>query len=332
MITLKNITKDFSGNKAVDNVSFEVKKGQVVGFLGPNGAGKTTTMRMIATLLEPDKGKILYMFLSVGFILSLLIIFVRSTFFNTIDSINELKLISDAPIIGEIVKARGSDSYLVVDSHPRHAITEAFRAIRANLEYMVSDKKSKSILVTSYGAGEGKTYCSINLAAILANAGKKVLLAEFDLHKPKIAKELGLTGEVGVSSVLADKKKITDIILNTSVDNLDVILSGPTPPNASELVLSSNLEDIINFARENYEYIIIDTPPVGFLTDALILMKYADINLFVLRAKEANKEYVNNAIEIRDNNNLKNFAFILNNVKFIKNKYYYAYEYGRETT
>lgn len=281
-------------------------------------------------IVKPDKNKILYSFLGSSLVIALLIVFIRTTFFSRIESVPELKALTTLPILGEILYSdAGRSSYIVVDADPKSPITESFRSLRTNLEYMASESKSKIVLITSNNPGEGKTFCSINLASILAKAGKKVLVIELDLHKPKVHLGLNMKSDFGVSNILIGKESTKNSILKTSVENLDTILAGPTPPNASELVLSPHMSEMLEYARENYDYIIVDTPPVGLISDAFILMKFADVSLFVLNVRFATKGSVNNAHEIVELNKLHNFGFVMNGVKQRKSKYYYnRYNYG----
>jgi len=235
------------------------------------------------------------------------------------------------PVLGVIGRSKDSkDGYLVVESKPKSVITEAFRSIRTNFEYLAPGVKNKMILITSYMAKEGKTFSTVNLAAILAKADKKVLIVELDLHHPQISTALGVSNHVGISSYLIDKATGKEIIKRTDNKNLDYILAGSVPPNPSELIVSSKLKKLLLDLKSKYDYIIIDTPPIGIITDALIIMKMTDINLYVLRASYAKKEFVKIAHQIKENNNPKNMGFILNGVKnnFLKYGYGYGYNYG----
>ncbi|MFZ1664953.1 MAG: CpsD/CapB family tyrosine-protein kinase, partial [Flavobacteriales bacterium] len=234
-----------------------------------------------------------------------------------------------APIFGEVIASeKAEENYVVVDSDPKAAITESFRTIRTNLEYLPAQDNGRAVMVTSYRPNEGKTFCSVNLSAILAKAGKKVLLLELDLHKPKVGSGLGMTNKMGISTILAGKAQVEECVMHTNIPHFDVILAGATPPNASELILSKNLTDILDFGREHYDYVMIDTPPVGLITDALLMMRYADATLFVINTRLANKDHVRNAMEIYRSNAAKNFGFILNGVRMKKSKYYYNTNYG----
>jgi tyrosine-protein kinase Etk/Wzc len=281
-------------------------------------------------IVKPNRNLITYYFAGGGFILALLIIFIRIIFFGKIESFDELKSVTHLPVIGEVINTPlAQDLKLIVDSDPKSPVAESFRTIRTNLQYMLGDKQKGSIVVTSNNPGEGKTFCSINLAGILAKGGKKTILLELDLHKPRVHKGLGIEHKLGFSTIAIGKSTIEECIIPTGVENLDAILSGPLPPNPSEIVVSKTLDDVLNYCKEHYEFIIIDTPPVGLITDALVLMKVVDVTLFVINTKFVYRNSVNTAHEIVEMNKLGRFGFILNGVKRKKSKYYYnRYAYG----
>jgi len=284
-------------------------------------------------IVEPNLQQIYYSFTSVGLLISLVIVFLRSTLFGVIESTDDLRDLTSLPVVGEVFHTKDAKvSYLVVDDQPRSFIAESFRALRTNLEYLSPDVKSKAVLITSNRPSAGKTFCSVNLSAILAKGGKKVLLLELDLHKPRIHTALQLTNEIGISTVLIGKCSPAEAIMSSKVENLDVILSGPTPPNASELILSDHLYELLEYAKTKYDYLVIDTPPMGIISDAQALMKHADINLFVINTRHGSTEALEFAHGIVENNKITgNFAFVLNSVKPKYSRYYYKgykYNYG----
>ncbi len=280
-------------------------------------------------IVRPNKAKILYSFLLGGGLLSMLFVFVRVVFYDRVDNADQLRNVTQAPVFGEVIASeKAEENYVVVDSDPKAAITESFRTIRTNLEYLPATENGRAVMVTSYRPNEGKTFCSVNISAILAKAGKKVLLLELDLHKPKVGTGLGMKNKVGISTILAGKAGIAECVMHTPFENFDVILAGATPPNASELVLSKMLPEIFNFGRQHYDYVMIDTPPVGLITDALLMMRHVDATLFVINTRFANKDHVRNAMDIHAANPAPNFGFILNGVRMKKSKYYYNTNYG----
>jgi tyrosine-protein kinase Etk/Wzc len=281
-------------------------------------------------IVRPDRNKIIYTFVGIGALLGLIIAFIRSVVFEKVESIDELRQKTNLPIVGEIIFSPNiKELVIAIENDAKSAITESFRTIRTNLQYMGTDNVSKVVVLTSNSPGEGKTFCSANLAAILAKAGKKVLLLELDLHKPKVQKAFNMTSDIGISNIIIGQHEIKHGILNTHIESLDVMLSGPLPPNASELILSERLKDIISYGKANYDYVIMDSPPVGLISDAIILMRYSDVVLFVLNTKFAHKEAISNAEEIVEANKISNFGFVLNGVKRRRSKYYYnKYSYG----
>ena len=276
-------------------------------------------------VIGPNRKKTYVTFIGTALGLAALIAIIRLLVFDTIDNKEDLQNISNIAILGEIAKDDRVDEELgiAIEKHPKSHLSESFRSLRTNLEYIGSENTCKTILLTSFTSGEGKTFCSVNLAAILSKAQKRVLLIGLDLHKPKFTSYLNYNQSKGLTSYLVGKEKLNSIIYQHT-DYLDIIPSGPVPPNASELVVSKNLQDLINYFKKEYDYIVLDTPPVGALSDAISLMKFADINLFVVRAEVAKKYFVKKAEGIKKTHHPANFMFLVNNVSF-KNRQYYSY-------
>lgn len=282
-------------------------------------------------VVGPDKLRITYFFLAGGFILALLIAFIRSIFFDKIRNTADLKRITALPLLGAIPTATREDETLVVTSDPYSGVTESFRSIRTNLQYFNNTRQSKTILLTSLHPGEGKTFCSVNLAAILAKAQKRTVLLDMDMHKPKVHKMLNTDNSSGLSSYIAGRASLSEILKSSDIENLDFITAGEIPPNASELVLNNRVEELIDLLREKYDYIIVDTPPLMLISDALVLMRLVDVSLFVLNTNKATKNGVRHIEDIVTTNSLTNIALLLNNIKARRWKYYYnkyGYRYG----
>jgi capsular exopolysaccharide synthesis family protein len=284
--------------------------------------------------VSPDKNKIIMQYAFAGGIISLLIVLIRFFFFTTIQNMIELKEVTDTPVIGDLIQVKNlAPIGIVVDEEPKSQIAESFRTLRTNLQYLNTAPGPKIILFTSNAPGEGKTFCSLNLATMLAKGGKKVLLLELDLHKPRVQKALEMIADIGISTIVVKQNTIPECIRKTKIDNLEVLLSGPVPPNPSEMILSNELKDILFYGKANYDYTIIDTPPAGLISDSIYLMQYADISLFVLNTKYANKQIVNFVDELTETNKVHNFAYILNgvrrrNIGYYYSKYGYGYGYG----
>lgn len=286
-------------------------------------------------LANADKKKTQSTFILIGLIVSVIIIVIKSIFFTKIENIEELKDATFIPILGDLPFIKNHpETGIICDKEPNSFLAESFRTIRTNLNYsnLNKQKNSNTILVTSNVPGEGKTFTIINLGTTIAKGGKRVLMLELDLHKPRIQKALEMTADIGISTYMAGETDIASLVKNTGINNLFTILSGPIPPNPSELILSDRLKDIIDFAKEHFDYVLIDTPPAGLLSDALFMMQYADTNLFVVNTKFATKKSLNVFHKAVKDNNIKNVYLILNGVKRKRNKYYaggyYGYGYG----
>ncbi len=282
---------------------------------------------------SPDKPALLKQFLSFGLLLSVIIIIVRAAFYSKIKSAEHLKELTDLPLIGVLPFVKEVESEgIIVEQTPTALISEAFRNFRTNLQYANVDAHAKSYLVTSYLPGEGKTFTSSNLAAILAKSGKKTVLIELDLHKPRIYKRFGLLPQTkGITTCITGQDSYEDIISETHIPNLFCIYAGPIPPNPSEFVLSDRMREILDRAKNDFDYVIIDTPPAGLLSDSLFLIQQVDASIFVLNTRSSDKKVINFIEDVVAANNLKNVLLLLNGVKRAGRKYYYqgyGYSYG----
>jgi capsular exopolysaccharide synthesis family protein len=287
-----------------------------------------------AGLMSPKREKTMLLFVGVGLLLAIIFALIRTFFFEKINSAAELKERTDITILGEVgLYTSAKDLEIVVEHDPKSWLAESFRSIRTNLQYLNSDNKpSQIIVVSSTNPGEGKTFCSVNLASMLARSERKVIILELDLHKPRVHKALKMDQEIGVSTIMLGKHTIAEAILPSSVSGLDTLLSGPLPPNPSELLVTKKMTEILEYCRQHYEFIIIDTPPIGIISDAQVLMKEADVSLFVMNCNLPYRAGLSVAKEFSGNDQIKNFCIIVNGVKRRKGRYYtrygYRYRYG----
>jgi capsular exopolysaccharide synthesis family protein len=217
---------------------------------------------------------------------------------------------------------------LVIANHPKSQVSEAFRNLRSNISYLRADGNQKVIMVTSTVSGEGKTFISMNISSVLAIGGYKTLLIGVDLRKPKIFQDFKLDNSVGLTNYLIGKAEKNTIIQPTGIANLDIITAGPTPPNPSELIMSQRFYNLIEELKETYDYIILDTPPIGLVADGLDIMKHSDLVLYVVRQKVTKKTYLNLINEIYAAENTKNIGLVFNDVNFAAVYGYGAYGYG----
>jgi len=256
----------------------------------------------------------------------LFILILIEYFNNKITDIKEITSKTPIPIAGSIGhNEKVSD--LPVFENPRSSLAESFRSLRTNLQYFLKNKSNKVITISSTVSGEGKTFCAVNLSTIFAFAEKKTLLISLDLRKPSIHKVFNLTNEKGISTYLIEKNNLNEIIIDVNVKNLSIIPAGPIPPNPAELLESPRLQELFNYVLQNFEVIIIDTPPISIVTDALLLKEFTSLYLFILRHEYTHKNVIHLLNDLYLNRDLKNIALVINDIH-IKGYYGYTYAYG----
>jgi capsular exopolysaccharide synthesis family protein len=282
--------------------------------------------------ISPKKNVVYISFIVVAFIISIIFIIIRYLTHNNITSINEINRLSYASIgtLGIVPKYVGDmpDSMLLVDKNPKSVLAESFRSIRSNLQFVNNSPDAKLISITSTISGEGKTFIAINLGAIISFSNKKVIILDLDMRRPKIHKAFGVENMQGMSSLLIGKANIKDCIRKTRLEDLDFISAGPIPPNPSELLLNDELEKIIEELKKKYDYIITDNPPVGLVTDGIVLIQKADFPIYVFRADYSKKQFVQNVDRLKNENHIHRLSVILNSVDVNRNRYGYNYGYG----
>ncbi len=268
----------------------------------------------------------------IGLILGLLIpisFLYLKDFFNTkIKDKKDIENNTSLPLLG-IIAHKKSATNLVVNEDRKSIVTETLRSIRTNLQFFAAEKANKTILVTSTVPGEGKTFCAINLASVIAISGKKTLLIGFDLRKPRIYQDFFINNDFGISSLLIGKAKLEDIIHHNVSENLDVISAGPIPPNPAELMDMPVLKDFFEKVKNLYDFIIIDTPPVGLVSDALHLLKFVDMSIYMVRQNFSQKSFIDYINEIVKTTNFPGLSIVMNDVKIKKSRFGYGnYGYG----
>ncbi len=273
------------------------------------------------------KKSVIFLFaLIVGILVPFGIIILSDYMDTTIKDRSDIEVNSDLPILG-VVAHEKSGEFIPVQSRPGAAFTESFRHIRTNLQYILREPHQKVIMVTSTISGEGKTFIATNLATIHAMNNRKVLLVGLDLRKPFLHKVFNLDQSEGISTYLSGQTKLTDIIHPTNIEGLDVTIAGPVPPNPAELIETDNMKNLIKETTNKYEFIVVDTPPVALVTDALLISKYAHTSIFVIRQNYSQKA----SLEMINNIKAKEVLLLVNDIKEPKAlgyRYYYGYGYG----
>jgi capsular exopolysaccharide synthesis family protein len=265
------------------------------------------------------------MFLAVGYIMN-----------DKISSQSELEKLVSAPILGAIPlrKRKGGNQGLVASKSPKSFISEAFRSIRTNMQFMGLKDDKKVVSVTSTVSAEGKTFVACNLGYIIALSGQKVVIVDVDLRKPKVHQTFGAENlEKGLSTYLIGEYSLEECVLDVGIKNLDVITAGPIPPNPSELITSQRFHDMLDQLKQQYDVIILDTPPVGLVTDGVLVMENADIPLYVFRADYSRRNFVRTLHKLYMTRKFPSLAVILNgqDTNSDRDYTYSKYSYGYYT-
>ena len=264
-----------------------------------------------------------------GTFIPFMFVFFVVFFDNKINTIQDINALSTIPVLGVVGKGRDGINKVVIEK-PKSAVSESFRAIRSSLQFIYKKRGvegSKTVLVTSSISGEGKTFSSINIASVFALSEKRTILIGLDLRKPKILEEFNLNKNEGAVNYLVNDSSLEDIIQKTSLEYLDVIVSGSIPPNPSELLISEKMDELIEKLNEKYDYIVIDSPPLTLVSDSLNLMKYADATVYVIRQNYTKKAMLSMINDKYKTGEVKNISYVLNHFQ-TKAKYGYGYGYG----
>ncbi len=253
---------------------------------------------------------------------------------DTISGDRMVESITNLPTIGTIYhrKIKAKQASVMIEA-PRSAIAESVRAVRMNAQYRLQasaeelTNPNNLILVTSSNAGEGKSFVSLNLAVSFSLLGKKTILLDFDLRKPNNVSYFKAENELGISSIISGQAQLKDIRVTTGIPNFEYIPAGTIPPNPAELIGSELTTQLIEKLKLQYDYVIIDTPPVGLVSDAYLLMKNADLKIMVIREKVTPKGQIVNVFKEIEEKNIKNVCWLLNDVDITKTYYGVENEY-----
>lgn len=299
-------------------------------------AGTTTDFKILSSAsmpgspISPNSLIINGIGMVAGLFLSLLFIGGRYFLDNKVNNISEVEKMSPVPVLGALPVARHSSRYasLLVDDNPKSAFSEALRSIRTNMDFLAARQQNRVISVTSTISGEGKTFVAANLAAIIAFSGKKVAILDLDMRKPKLHQAFGgESSDRGLSTLLIGKHTIEECIRPTSIPTLEYLPAGPTPPNPSELVMNGDFDRLLKELKNRYDVIVMDTPPVGLVTDGILIMKKADLPLYIFRAEYSKKIFFKTLHRLATINQFRHMAVILNGTQAGQG-YGYGYGYG----
>lgn len=282
-------------------------------------AGSTPDFKILSTAnlpaspISPNKPIIFGIGIVAGFVLSIFFVGILYLANNKINSIYEIEKLQ-VPLLGAIPALRTSASNgLYVVDQPKSMVSEAMRTLRTNLDFFNINSSKKVVAISSTVSGEGKSFVALNLGGVMALSKKKVLLVDLDMRKPKSIQYFnGINSGKGVSTILIRKSTWDECIVNSPLEGFDFLPSGPHPPNPSELLLNGEFSQLLADLKKHYDYIILDTPPVGIVTDGIMAMKHADISLYIFRANYSKRSFIDTLNRIIRINKFENITTILN--------------------
>lgn len=277
--------------------------------------------REITSRIVAPKKVVNYLFaLFFGLLIPTFFLMVRDFFDDKIRSINDAEYMLHRSVLS-VIYSNNHKSESVVAEYPKSAISESFRNLRSSLFLKSLHDQSKVILITSSQPQDGKSFISFNLASSIASVGYKTILIDSDLRRPTLHSKMKVENKIGLSNYMTNNARVEEIIKKTPIENLSFISAGPIIPNPSELMESGILDELITYLRTKYEYIIIDTTPVGIVADATLMMKYASKVLMVIRNNYTRKDVFENVINNLKTNKLDNYDIIYNDLNLHKSSY-----------
>ncbi|WP_286845237.1 MULTISPECIES: exopolysaccharide transport family protein [unclassified Proteiniphilum] len=280
-------------------------------------------------IVSPNKKIIFFLFFVIGSIFPVVVIKIRDLLRYQIDTREDIEKISSIPVLGEIPKSVQSQ-IIAVKEDCNDSFNEMIRLLRANLLFVI-EGDNKVINILSGISGDGKTFATLNLGMSLALLDKNVLIIELDIRKPKLAKILGLDSKKGVTLYLSGILDRNELVKPSGIHpNLYVITAGAVPPNPNEILSKSMLDELINNYKSEYDFIFLDTAPLGQVSDGFVLNRLADVNLYVARSGYTPKKYIGDADRFYRENRLKKIYFVLNSVNMNSMEYRYGFskKYG----
>ena len=262
----------------------------------------------------PSKKKILMVAFVMAFLLSFVIVAFRYFRFDAIVSVSEVGKYTSVPILG-VLPRYASDIPLhkfIVEQYPKSILAESFRAVRSNLQFINNTPGPKVIAVTSTISGEGKTFISVNLAGALAITGKRVIIIDSDMRNPTVHKYFHLSNRTGLSTILSMQSSVEDAIQDIGKYGIKFITAGPIPPNPAELLNDEKFDQLIAQLKEDFDFIIIDNPPIGLVSDALKSMQMADYPIYVLKANYSKRNFLPLTEKMQTTYNIHSISIVLN--------------------
>lgn len=324
---LVNIKRRFDFNDNVYNYLLE-KRAEAGIAIASNTVEKTIVDRaklVGSGPVAPNKKLILALAVMFSLAFSLGLVIFNDVINDNIVTLKDVEKNSLIPCIGTISHGSKSERAAVIVAQAKSAVGESFRSLRVNLQYLTLGNENNVIGITSSVESEGKTFCSVNLAVTMAQSGKRTIIIDSDMRRPKVASSFRMKNAKGLSSYLIGSCQIKDIIVPTSIKGLDVITSGPIPPNPLDLIGLPKMDELIDTLKQTYNTIIIDSPPIGFVAEYIILMRYTNANIYVVRSNYTNRLHLDKINKLYEDKKIKNVSILLNDLKSSFNGYNYVY-------
>ncbi len=289
--------------------------------------------------IKPNRRSIQLMAILIGLAIPALFVFVNEMLNDKVTTRYDVEKITSAPILGEIGHSY-SDTVMLVGKTNRSMVAEQFRIIRSNLQYVVGKTEKFVLLITSSYSGEGKSFISTNVGGVMALAGRKTIILEFDIRKPKLISGLNMPKGPGITNFLIGNSALPDLIKPVpGQENLYVLPCGPIPPNPSELLLDDKVDELFDWLKKEFDVVVIDTAPVGMVSDAQTLSKYADATLYIVRQGHTFKKQITLIEEFYQFRKLPKVSVVINDVKlkagygyYGYGRYGYGYGYGQDNS
>ena len=326
---LINIERHYNLSESI--YLFLLEKRTETGIVGASNVSKARVLEPAllqnAKLVSPNKTQNFLIAVLLGLIVPIVFFTLKITFNSNITSFKEIKDNTDIPFAGSVGR-NFSGSELVVIEQPKSVISEGFRNIRSNVEFLIDQNlnRAKVILLTSSISGEGKTFCSENLASVYSISGKKTILIGADLRKPRMFRIFNDDNSIGLSNYLSGNITKSELIKKSAHPFLDYINSGPNPPNPAELLDKESMNVLLDSLKKEYDYIIIDTPPICLVSDALSLLDKVDLTLYVVRQNYTKLGLLNYINEMYQSKKIQNISIIMNDTDYSLG---YGYNYGQ---
>ena len=325
---LLSIQRKFTINEGIYNYLLQRRAESAISKAATRPQNSILDEPRVVGSVFPKKDNNLMIGVLIGFLLPGLFIFIKDFFRKNVESQADVKKYLNMPVIGNVPRSKVYGD-LAVYNFPKSHVTESYRSIRANFKYLFPDQNMKTIFVTSAQPQDGKTFTSINLASIFALSGKKTVLVGLDLRKPKLHTSFDYDNKVGLTSYLIGQKSFDEVVRKTEFDNLHVVLSGPIPPNPAELILTNKFKTFIAALKEQFDIVILDTPPVGVVSETLDIMGMSDVGLFVTRQNQTSLAALEASKDIIEKTGFKSLYVVYNDSEDVKAGYAYGY-YGDE--